>query len=211
MEVHAPHGPVGSFKEFLIHIAIITIGILIALGLEQGIEWTHNRHIVQEARTNIVAEMQANQHELHDNLPRLKQNEELLRRTLTYVNQLKDHKKTNEPDIKLNLNFFFLQDTSWNTAQSTGALGLMRYDEVQDFAFFYGLQRKLDGLEYELERSWLQMSSAIDPLNGDVSKFDRTELDEVQRLSQIALANLQAVDNIATSLDQQYAKKLNNH
>jgi hypothetical protein len=210
MEIHAPHGPVRSLKEFLTHIAIITIGILIALSLEQSIEWRHNRHLVQEARTNIVAEMQANQQELHDNLPRLKQNEELLRRTLTYVNQLKDHKKTNEPDIKLNLNFFFLQDTSWNTAQSTGALGLMHYDEVQDFAFFYGLQRKLDGLEYELERSWLQMSSAIDPLNGDVSKFDRTELDEVQRLSQIALANLQAVDNIATSLDQQYAKKLNN-
>lgn len=210
MEIHAPHGPVHSFKEFLTHIAIITIGILIALGLEQSIEWMHNRHIVQEARTNIVAEMKANQHELHENLPRLKDNEELLRRTLTYVNQLKDHKKTNEPDIKLNLNFFFLQDTSWNTALSTGALGLMPYDEVQDFAFFYGLQKKLDGLEYELERSWLQMSSAIDPLNGNISGFDRPELDEVQRLSQIALANLQAVDNVATSLDQQYAKKLSN-
>ena len=31
MEIHGPEGPTKSFKDFLIHIVIVTIGILIAL------------------------------------------------------------------------------------------------------------------------------------------------------------------------------------
>jgi hypothetical protein len=34
MELHLP-GPIRSLKDFLTHLGIITLGILIALGLEQ--------------------------------------------------------------------------------------------------------------------------------------------------------------------------------
>jgi hypothetical protein len=34
MDIHGPVGPTRSLKEFAVHIGIVTIGILIALGLE---------------------------------------------------------------------------------------------------------------------------------------------------------------------------------
>ena len=48
MDIHAPDKPVHSLREFFIHIAIVTIGILIALGLEgvrevKMIEWRVGR------------------------------------------------------------------------------------------------------------------------------------------------------------------------
>jgi hypothetical protein len=43
-EVHPPHETVHSWRGFLIHIATIVIGLLIAVGLEQTVEMFHDRH-----------------------------------------------------------------------------------------------------------------------------------------------------------------------
>ena len=44
LDVHAPHATVHTWKDFFIHIAIITIGLLIAVGLEQSVEVFHHRY-----------------------------------------------------------------------------------------------------------------------------------------------------------------------
>jgi hypothetical protein len=44
LEAHAPHEPIHSWKGFLIHIASIAIGLLLALGLEQTVEALHHAH-----------------------------------------------------------------------------------------------------------------------------------------------------------------------
>jgi hypothetical protein len=44
LEVHAPHLSIHTWKDFFIHIATITIGLLIAVGLEQSVEVLHHRH-----------------------------------------------------------------------------------------------------------------------------------------------------------------------
>jgi hypothetical protein len=38
MEIHAPEGPVRSVKDFLVHLSMITLGIVIALSLEGALE-----------------------------------------------------------------------------------------------------------------------------------------------------------------------------
>lgn len=53
MEVHPPHSPIHSVKEFMVHLLAITIGLLIALGLEASVEWLHHRSLVREARENM--------------------------------------------------------------------------------------------------------------------------------------------------------------
>ena len=50
MEIHGPEGPTNSFKDFAIHIVIVTIGILIALGLEGIRESIYEHRIVRDAR-----------------------------------------------------------------------------------------------------------------------------------------------------------------
>jgi hypothetical protein len=37
LDVHSPRGAANTWKEFLIHLGTISIGLLIAIGLEQSV------------------------------------------------------------------------------------------------------------------------------------------------------------------------------
>ena len=52
MHIHKPKATHG-LREFLSEISVIVVGVLIALALEQGVEWLHRRHIVAEAETRV--------------------------------------------------------------------------------------------------------------------------------------------------------------
>ena len=56
MEIHRPKAA-HSWREFLVEIGTIVLGILIALGLEQSIEALHERQLAHEAQEAIDAEM----------------------------------------------------------------------------------------------------------------------------------------------------------
>jgi len=45
LEVHAPQEALHTWKGFFIHIATIVIGLFIAVGLEQTVEFFHHRHL----------------------------------------------------------------------------------------------------------------------------------------------------------------------
>jgi hypothetical protein len=59
MEIHLPKAA-RSWREFAIEIGTIICGILIALSLEQGIEWVHWRQEVAEAEVRLTSEVEAN-------------------------------------------------------------------------------------------------------------------------------------------------------
>lgn len=59
MHVHKPKAP-HSLREFLSEIAIIVLGIVIALGLEQTVEWLHTRSDVAETREALKGEIALN-------------------------------------------------------------------------------------------------------------------------------------------------------
>jgi len=48
LDVHPPHHPTHTWKDFFIHLATIVVGLLIAVGLEQTVEYLHHRHLVRE-------------------------------------------------------------------------------------------------------------------------------------------------------------------
>lgn len=208
MEIHTPDSPVHSFRDFVVHLVMISLGVLIALGAEGVVQALHHRHLVAEANSSLRAEMQENRATLDKNLPMLKHNEELLRQSLEDVRNLKKDRKAKAHDINLNLNFFGLSDTSWRTAEATGALALMSYQQAQDYAGYYDVQSLMNRLIDSLEDSWLDMSAAFDPLGSDPSRMDDRQLDEVQRRLQLTLGRLIAVENIGRSLDDLYVKKL---
>jgi hypothetical protein len=43
-EPHAPHEAIQTWRGFFIHIATIVVGLIIAVGLEQTVEYFHHRH-----------------------------------------------------------------------------------------------------------------------------------------------------------------------
>jgi hypothetical protein len=60
IEVHAPHEPVHSWKDALIHIAIIVVGLLIAVGLDETVEYFHHLHQRHDLETALRAETERN-------------------------------------------------------------------------------------------------------------------------------------------------------
>jgi len=60
LDVHAPYENVHTWKDFFIHIATITIGLLIAISLEQTVESIHHRHQAVEMADKLRAESLAN-------------------------------------------------------------------------------------------------------------------------------------------------------
>ncbi len=64
MDIHAPKGPVHSLKDFSLHILIVTIGILIALGLEGIRETIHEHYQIQETRDLLRKDLRFNQEQL---------------------------------------------------------------------------------------------------------------------------------------------------
>jgi len=60
LDVHPPHTPTHTWKDFFIHIATITVGLLIAVGIEQTVEVIHHRHLRDELIENVRTEAQRN-------------------------------------------------------------------------------------------------------------------------------------------------------
>jgi hypothetical protein len=59
MDIHKPK-PWHGVREFLKEYVIIVVGVLTALGAEQGVEWLHWRHVLAEAREALAADQVRN-------------------------------------------------------------------------------------------------------------------------------------------------------
>lgn len=68
LDVHVPHEPISTRKGFVLHIATIVIGLLIAVTLEQSGQYLHPRHEVRVAREALAAEHRENIRRYHDNV-----------------------------------------------------------------------------------------------------------------------------------------------
>lgn len=140
MEVHPPHNPIHSVKEFMLHLLAITIGLLIALGLERSVEWFHYRHLVHEAKENISREILDNQHLLSIELGALPAEEKQLETILGVVDD-RQHGRNPKHIPDYGWTHTVLEQSAWSTSMSTGATAHMGYDEVKRYSELYELQQ----------------------------------------------------------------------
>jgi hypothetical protein len=60
LDVHPPHAPTHTWKDFFIHIATITVGLVIAIGLEQSVEAVHHLHQRHQLEAKLRNELRGN-------------------------------------------------------------------------------------------------------------------------------------------------------
>jgi hypothetical protein len=153
MEIHAPERPINSLKDFALHIAIVTCGILIALGLEGLREAVHNRHIVRETRENVRFEMELNLLHGKDEFPRIARYNDQLKALLkdlpTLALQHPEQVTQRLAEVQ-NPGYFFLSN-SWQSALSTGALEHMSTDEVNAYGGAAQIIKIYTGLQNDAE------------------------------------------------------------
>jgi hypothetical protein len=66
MDVHPPDHPVITWKQFFVHMAIVVLGLLIAIGLEQSVEWLYRRHQREQLADALERDLVQTQHDSHD-------------------------------------------------------------------------------------------------------------------------------------------------
>lgn len=140
MEIHPPHGPIRSWRDFVLTLVTITTGVCIALSLEGLLEWNHHRRLAREAREMIGREMADNKKDLDGVLADADNRMRNIDTALRFSNELLSAKKTDIQKIDLGLALADLSTASWQSAESTGALAQMPYAEVQKYARVYGVQ-----------------------------------------------------------------------
>ncbi len=60
LEIHAPHESIHTWTSFFVHIATIVLGLFIAVGLEQSVEFFHHRHQLHKLQEDLQTEAAAN-------------------------------------------------------------------------------------------------------------------------------------------------------
>ena len=142
LDVHAPHEPINTWKGFALHIATIVIGLLIAVGLEQTVEYFHHQHEVREAREALAAEHEENIRRYHDNvrghLLRLA-NQNNDQRVLRY---LLAHPGAPEDKLPGVMTFGEITlaepvEAAWATVEHSGVTSLLPPAELRDLATEY--------------------------------------------------------------------------
>jgi hypothetical protein len=140
LEPHAPHETIHSWKDFFIHIATIAVGLLIAIGLEQTVEFFHHRHEAEHARDMIADEMAINDHSQQQDLQVLTMHEDYLFADLPVIDRLRHHALLPGDHLVIFRPTMAFKNSAWLTAQQSGALALFPYDEIQRYAYLYSMQ-----------------------------------------------------------------------
>jgi len=139
MEIHAPHEPVQSLRQMLTHLALVTMGVLIALSFEGIGTWREHRALVREARANILSELSDNHNELENRLKGIVVEQKNIDETIAVAQRLLETKQL-KGSVQLGFETADLRDASRRTAEITGAFALMEYDEVKKYAELYSHQ-----------------------------------------------------------------------
>lgn len=203
MEVHPPHHPLHSWRDFLIHIVTITIGLLIALGIESAAESVHHRHLLHHAEANLHAELSANRELIAKDERQLAAAKSQYIENLRLFTAARDHVATTaEPQFRWY--WSGTQSAAWSAARDTGAIALMPYETAQGYSIVYG-QQEFVGHQAAVYIADIYRIAA--PIEGDRKLADLrpAEIDAMIANTQQTLADIAQLHDLCTSLDTIYA------
>jgi hypothetical protein len=140
MDVHPPHGPIRSWKDFTLHLLTITIGLVIALALEAAVQSMHHRLMVKEARANLRREIVENQKLYTQNLRSLQAKMVELQQDIDQLRELRAGKTPEHFDVHWSFDWNGFVDSAWMSSRDIGAVGYMQPDVVEEYSGLYRQQ-----------------------------------------------------------------------
>jgi hypothetical protein len=209
LDVHPPHEKMHGFTDFLLHLLTITIGLLIALGLEGCVEHWKQRELKKDAEIKLRQEIRDNAKEIATAHNAHSTEQATLLRIVDFMNARKKNQSYDTHQIQLDFALGDLKSASWKTAAATGALGFMDYDQVQRYAAVYQLQDKYSALQDQTIDEFLHLQSYLihgfDPANGfDPEKITPDEAGSAELDARRTLVRLTAMDQVGAALTREY-------
>jgi hypothetical protein len=206
MDVHAPHEPVHTWRDFAIHLLVVTIGLLIALSLEALVEHLHQRHLLHTAEANLHIDLQNNRNLLAGDERQLNHTESELQKDIAILSARKSNPGVTEP-LNFDWTWNSVEASAWTTARDSGALTLMPYDTEQAWSVIYGQQGAVN------ERASVYIADiyrAQAPTKGRTfAQLTPAEVDQSIVGLQQALADVDLLRDYCKSLDRIYQRSGN--
>ena len=206
MDVHPPHEPVHTWRDALTHIAIMTVGLFIALMLEGLVESVHHRNLVREARANIHQELEDNHKSAVENIVDLDQNMDRVKADIRTINDLR-LRRPGRHSLTDTMEFSPLDDAAWRTARDTGALAYMPYDEVQIYSDLYSQQDAINEHARRIENTELE-GLAPTTMGLDFSEFSDSDWRDMLHGHAATLIDLCTLKQGLQELDREYLQRL---
>jgi hypothetical protein len=151
LDVHPAHHAASSWREFFVHIATIVIGLLIAVGIEQTVEYIHHRREVADTREALRKERNANAARF--TVETLENNRviQIFQEDLAVFAYLRGHPGAPADTWPGQLGGQVITvgyaDSAWKTAQQSNVVAFMPSAEIQQTDRMYRYQQILDDLE----------------------------------------------------------------
>ena len=212
LDVHPPTEPVHSWRDFLIHLATITIGLLIALSLEGCVEWRHHRSLAHEAQASLQIEIEANARELQRAIKDIHEEQQVLTEDVAILKKIIDNPKVpnqGTPHILFKLPSF--DDVSWETATATGALSYIPYEQAHVYSDIYKQQDEVDVADHQAARDAVLAVAPFLNLEHIAPKLSATDAPMVKQRVEVLQAQLYVMELLIMDLDKKYKKFLAVH
>ena len=191
---HTPH----SWRDFLIHIATIVVGLLIAVALEQSVELMHRRHQLHVAEHNLQAEFDENRKTLAKDELHIAQQAKNLTLILSSIDAIRQHKTTGK--LAYGWTWNSLSSAVWDTARTNGTTSLMAFERAQAANDLYGQQDAVNNQALVYLNDIYRMTA---PLQGHKTpdQLTPTQLDKFEQDTEQALADISHLSDLCRSLD----------
>jgi hypothetical protein len=210
LEVHPPHEPIRSWRDFILHLLMITIGLLIALALQAAVESLHHRHMVKEARANLRREIVENQRLYTENLRNLQTELMRLQQNVEQLRDLRAGKTLEQFDLQWNFDWNGFVDSAWTSARDSGAIGYMQPEVIEKYSGLYSQQTFVNDAGVSI---FFEQTKAAAPLLTAKNRKDPKELlpSDIQTML-LSAAELQGrvtmLRLLMKSLDRDYTEAL---
>ena len=190
LDVHPPHSPTHTWKDFFIHVATICVGLLIAVGLEQIVEHIHQHYELRETREALEHEREVNRQRMQVNTRHWLEMDAALSNDLLVLDAVRHHPGIAQADLPGDLNYnqypFEYDHAVWDAAEKNGIIRLMPLKEANDDQAFYQLAEEMS------EQSLHEWDAVNDQrrfllVDSDPTHLAPDQLDETERLIQISL------------------------
>jgi hypothetical protein len=158
MDIHRPKHKLESLREFAVELFTVTCGIIIALSLEAGVTYWHERILAREARADFRAELAENEDKLAKFVAADAALEGWFDSMIDFAHARLAHQAAKPPGDPPPRTFLHLEQAAWDTALATQAIRLLGFQETRALAALYNRQAAVNALTVTAIDQWISVS-----------------------------------------------------
>ena len=191
--------------DYVFQLITVTAGVLIALMIDGLVDWKSTRDLVADARAAIRREVADNLKEMEGRPKAIQKANDDIDNALKFAKDLVATGKTDINELNVRFDLATLNESSWRSAERTGALAHMPYDEVKQYSELYAFQ---DLFTTQQRQAVDLVTSAIVIAAEDPTKASKEDLMRFRDQLRSLKATVYVTDQLGTQLVEAYRKFL---